>query len=623
MTIKLADYIIDFYSKKGIDKAFVVYGAANGALIDAFTRVKNIDYVCTMHEQAAGFAAEGYAKIKRLPGLAISTSGPGATNMITSIANCYYDSIPCIFLCGQINSGFMRPHENIRQIGFQETDIVEMVKGITKFSTRLNNPEDVKYVLEKSYFLATTGRQGPIVLDIPINIQKTEIEEKKLFSFQSEIWKQQFNEEDIELQVDAFLSDLEKSKRPSFLVGGGVQLSNVNDELLDIIKILKIPAFVTWNGLDSVCSDFEYYGGRVGTYGGPGRNFGIQNSDLILGVGTRISGRITGGNVSSFARAAKKYIVDLDPYLLERRYQQVPVDVNIYSDLKTFFKIMKKKINARSGSLTALRFEDWNKKVFEWREKYDPVQKSFLKSDGYTFKGEKYTHPYAFMKILSDKLSKKDIIVGDCGGCSVLVGHALKTKTGQRYHSNNGHAPMGFSFSAAIGSYIASDKKCNVVCLTGDGGFNMNPQELQTLKNYNISLKTFIINNHIYGITKSFQKTNFQGREEACGPKGYNPPDFIKVSNGYDVKTFIINNNDEIDKTIDQVLNYNGPVVCDVNCMEFHEYEPKLIGWATPIEDMYPYLDREEFKKNLFIEPLDNWKNPFMPDVVSKVDTME
>lgn len=183
MKIKLADYIIDFYSKKGIDKAFVVYGAANGALIDAFTRVKNIEYVCTMHEQAAGFAAEGYAKIKRLPGLAISTSGPGATNMITSIANCYYDSIPCVFLCGQINSGFMRPHEGIRQIGFQETDIVEMVKGITKFSTRLNNPEDVKYVLEKSYFLATTGRQGPVVLDIPINIQKAEIEEKKIIFF--------------------------------------------------------------------------------------------------------------------------------------------------------------------------------------------------------------------------------------------------------------------------------------------------------------------------------------------------------------------------------------------------------------------------------------------------------
>jgi len=623
MKIKLADYIIDFYSKKGIDKAFVVYGAANGALIDAFTRVKNIEYVCTMHEQAAGFAAEGYAKIKRLPGLAISTSGPGATNMITSIANCYYDSIPCIFLCGQINSAFMRPHEGIRQIGFQETDIVEMVKSITKFSTRLNNPEDVKYVLEKSYFLATTGRQGPIVLDIPINIQKAEVEEKKLFSFQSEVWKQQFNEEQIELHVDAFLSDLEKSKRPSFLVGGGVQLSNTNDDLLDIIKILKIPTFVTWNALDSVCSDFEYYGGRVGTYGGAGRNFGIQNSDLILGVGTRISGRITGGNVSSFARAAKKYIVDLDPYLLERRYQQVPVDVNIYSDLKTFFQIMKKKIKDRSSSLAKLQFDSWNKKVFEWRDKYDPVQKSFLKSDGYTFKGKKYTHPYAFMKILSDKLSKNDIIVGDCGGCSVLVGHALKTKTGQRYHSNNGHAPMGFSFSAAIGSYFASDKKCNVVCLTGDGGFNMNPQELQTLKNYNISLKTFIINNHIYGITKSFQKTNFQGREEACGPKGYNPPDFIKVSNGYEVKNFTINNNDEIDKIIDEVLKYNGPVVCDINCMEFHQYEPKLIGWATPIEDMYPYLDREEFKKNLFIEPLDNWKNPFMPDVVSKVDTME
>ena len=203
------------------------------------------------------------------------------------------------------------------------------------------------------------------------------------------------------------------------------------------------------------------------------------------------------------------------------------------------------------------------------------------------------------------------IIVGDCGGISVMIGHSLKTKFGQRYHSNNGHAPMGFSFSAAIGSWLGSNKKNNTISLTGDGGFNMNIQELQTLVNYKIKVKTFILNNHIYGITKAFQKTNFQGREEACGPKGYNPPNFIDIAKAYKIKTVSINNNSEIEKKIKEVLNYNGPVVCDVNCHEFHDYEPKLIGWQTPIEDMYPYISREAFhsiQKNIGLNDA-FWRN--------------
>lgn len=621
--IKLADYVINFYADKGIDKTFVVYGAANGDLVDAFTRNKKIEYVATMNEQAAGFAAEGYAKIKRLPGFALSTSGPGATNMITSIANCFYDSIPCIFLCGQINSNFMRPHENIRQIGFQETDIINMVKGITKFATRVTNPEDIRYILEKSWHEATSGRMGPIVIDLPINIQKTQIEPEKQFSFQEDIWQNNFDLNHIEKQVENLVNDLIASKRPVFLVGGGVQLTNTQKQLYEILQELKIPAFVTWNGLDTICSDFEYYGGRVGTYGGPGRNFGVQNSDLLIGVGTRISGRITGGNLLSFAREAKKYVVDIDKYLLEKKFQEVPTDVNILSDLNNFFKILRKKIEIKKNDLNKTDFSEWNKKVNNWKVKYNTNQDKFLKSDGYKYNGKNYVHPYAFMKRLSDILSKEDIIVGDCGGCSVLVGHGLETKTGQRYHSNNGHAPMGFAFSSAIGSYFGSNKKGKLVCLTGDGGFNMNPQELQTLKNYNVPIKTFIINNHIYGITKSFQKTNFEGREEACGPKGYNPPDFIKVANGYEIKSIRIKNNDELIDKIKEVLDYDGPVVCDVDCKEFHDYEPKVIGWETPIEDMYPYLDRQEFLENMIVKPLDNWKNPFMPDIASKEGTME
>jgi len=204
-----------------------------------------------------------------------------------------------------------------------------------------------------------------------------------------------------------------------------------------------------------------------------------------------------------------------------------------------------------------------------------------------------------------------------------LFGHAFETKFGQRYVTSNGHAPMGFSFAGAIGAWLGADRSRQVVCLIGDGGFNMNIQELQTLVNYGIKIKTFILNNHIYGITKQFQETNFQGRTEACGPVGYNPPDFVKVAKAYGIKTFAINKNSEMNGRIDEVLAYDHAVVCDVNCHEFRQYEPRIFGWSTPIEDLYPYLPREEFQANMYIEPLENWLNPEYPDFHQKDQTME
>lgn len=620
MIIKVSDFIIDFYSKKGIDKAFLVYGAANGDLVDAFTRNDKISYVCTFHEQAAGFAAEGYQKIKNVPGLAIATSGPGATNMITSVANCFYESIPCIFLFGQINSKFLRPHDKIRQIGFQETDIISLVKPITKYAVSIKDPSSVLYELEKSYYYAIEGRRGPVVIDLPMDIQKTEINTDKLIGFDSAVFEREFNLEIVKKKINNFFIDLKNSKRPCFLIGGGVKITNNVEKLNKILEKFNLPTFVTWNAIDIVSSDRKYYAGRLGTYGGPGRNFGFQNSDLIFAIGSRVSGRLTGGNITSFARKAKKYITDIDSELLDKKFQQVTFDVNILCDLKNFLNIFEQILEENLQSIPS--FQSWTKQVLEWRDKYDPILENAPKKNTYSFENKKYVHPYFFMKVLSEKMNKSDIIVGDCGGCSVLVGHALRTKQGQYYHSNNSHAPMGYSFSAAIGSALATNRR--VICLSGDGGFNMNIQELQTLNNYKVNnLKTFIINNHIYGITKAFQKTNFLGREEACGPRGYNPPDFNKIVKAYGIESVVIDNDEQLDEKIDYALNFNGPVVVDVNCHEYHIYEPRLIGWATPIEDMYPYLDRDEFRKNMIIEPLENWKKPFMPDIKVKTETME
>jgi len=595
--MKLSDYIFTHLRDLGVKEVFQVYGAATGHLVDAFVRVEGIDYVALLHEQACGFAAEGYAKVNRNFGVAMATSGPGGQNLVTCAANCFYDSVPCLFITGQIKQEFMRPDKSIRQVGFQESDQVACFEPVTKYSVMITKPEDIKYELEKAIHLMKSGRPGPVHLDIPIDISKAEINPDELIGYDSEI-EETFDVRKITEQVDSLIEDLNKSERPVMLIGGGVKLSKAEDELLEIGRILQIPMYPTWNALDIVCSDYEYYAGRIGTYGGSGRNFGVQNSDLLLSIGSRISGRITGGNVKSFARGAKKYMVDVDKPALQKKLQQLPFDECILSDAKLFISILKKRLSDLNYKP---KFESWVSRCMDWKKRYDPVtEQAFTKSE--------YVNPYAFVRILSEEMSSNDILVADCGGNVVVTNHSFETKTGQRYFTNNGNSPMGFSFAGAIGAWFASDKeKQNVVCIIGDGGMNMNIQELQSLINYGIGIKVIILNNHIYGITKAFQKVNFEGRMEACGPVGYNPPDFVKVSESYGVETLKIEGSDydSIREKIKQFLDHKGSLIIDVNCHEYHKYDPRVIGWETPIEDMYPYLSREEFNSNMYIEPLE------------------
>jgi len=605
--MKLADFVINYLADLGIDKMFVVSGAADAYIIDAFTRTDKTEYIATMHEQAAGFAAEGYAKIKGLPGVAIATSGPGGMNLVTPIGNCFYDSVPTVFITGQINSEFLKQDSSLRQVGFQEADIVAIVSPITKYAKLITKPEDIKYELEKALFIATDGRPGPVLLDIPMDLQKTEIDTDKLVGFQSEINRSVYDIAFIDAKIDQFLKDFKKSKRPVMLIGGGVGLAKATELLQKAGRMLKIPIFPTWNALDVVPSDYKYYGGCVGTYGGPGRNFGIQNSDLLLAVGSRISGRITGGNLKTFARAAKKYVVDVDPVLLQEKLQQVPFDISIRCDAKLFMERLILKLENRPLP----NMSSWTKQVLDWKDKYDPVLPEF-------FKQKEHVNPYAFMRTLSQEMKSGDILVADCGGNIVTSNHAFETKNGQRYFSNNGNSPMGFSFCGAIGAWFASNKKSNVVCIIGDGGFTMNIQELQTLLTYGIKVKTFIMNNHVYGIIKAFQDTNVEGRHEASGPKGYVPPDFVKISDAYGVSTRRIKKNIDAKKMIREVLAYDGPIICDVDCGDWYTYEPRVFGWDTPIEDMYPYLPRDEFRKNMIIDPVLGWEKPHLPGIKAK-----
>jgi len=595
--IKVSDYILSFLEKKEIKNVFVVTGAAIADLIDAFDRNDRIKHVAMVHEQGASFASETQTKVSNQIGVTMVTSGPGGTNLVTGIANCWYDSIPNLFITGQIGSKFLKKDPLLRQTGFQENDIVSMVEPITKFAKIVKDANDIKYILEEAMFMATSGRPGPVLIDIPMDIQKQSIDKDSLVGFTPPVSNLKIEKSVIE----TILNKINTSKRPLILVGGGVRLSDAIDEMRSLAEILKVPCIPTWNALDIIDSNNEFYAGRVGTYGGPGRNFAIQNSDLLITIGSRISGRITGGSPDTFAREAFKVIVDIDEVNLRSDLQIVKGDINVHSDAKTFIQLL---IN-ESKNTTIKSHRTWLDKTKNWVEKYTAVIPEYYEETN-------VVHPYVFISELSEVADANAIIVADCGGNVVVTNQTFKTQKDQRLCSSNGNSPMGYSFAGAIGAYFADPSK-QIICIIGDGGFTMNTQELQTIKNYNIPLKVFIMNNHVYGIIKAYQDTNLDGRYIASGPEGYNPPDFVKVSKAYGVESWSINTPKELRDEIKNVLDFKGPIVCDVKMDNHITYEPRIFGWSTPIEDMYPYLPRNEFKENMVIKPQIGWETPIQP----------
>ena len=605
----LSDYVLEYLRDAGVRKVFVVYGAACGDLIDSFSRVQGIDYIAVMHEQAGAFAVETYSKLSGRLCAAIVTSGPGGTNLLTGIANAYYDSVTCIFVTGQINSRFLTKNPAVRQVGFQENNIVAMAKPITKMAVMVENPTEIKRILADAVAQAVGGRPGPVLIDIPMDVQKANVDPDTLSGPEATAALRaatlpSCSVRRATVQAHEFLNDLSKSDRPVLLVGGGVRshatVASV-DAVRQMAEILQIPCLCTWNAIDIATSDWEMYRGRVGTYGGSGRNFAIQNSDLLLCIGTRISGRITGGNVESFARAAKKYIIDIDTSLLNTSLQQVRGDVNIYCDAERFARIILDIVGS-GCSVDKSRGKQWLDKTLQWRDRYQPCLPEYYKDVG-------YVHPYVFMKVLSEELEAHDIVIADCGGNVVVTFQTFETKYGQRVCSSHGNSPMGYSFAGAIGAcFIPKAKYGRVICLIGDGGFNMNIQELQTVVNYDLPVKTFIMNNHCYGITRQFQDTNYEGRHLASGPDGYNPPDFVKVVKAYGIRTETIKSHKELRSKIRKVISHPGAIVCDVDMGMFSKYEPRISGWRTPIEDMSPLLPRDEFRANMIVNPMPGWE---------------
>ena len=593
----VADYIAKFLVQNGIKDIFFIDGSACASLIVGVAKNKDLKYYCPLHEQAGAFAVDGYVKASGNLTAMIATSGPAGQNLLNGIAASWYDSIPALYFTGQINSRFIKPSDKIRQHGFQENDIVSMARPITKYATTIKDPENIKFELEKALYTAISERPGPVLLDVPMDIQKADIDPEVLKGFDPP--QTDLDKRVIQKQITRLIKDLKQAQRPVVLIGGGVWISRANSHALDLLEKMQIPFFVTWNMIDFCENDHPLYGGRVGTFGGDGRNFGIQNSDLLLAIGSRISGRITGGMMETFARAAKKIIVDIDKE--ELHYQQVKGDMNICCDAKVFISELKQALDNDSIGISK---SEWLQMVLEWKKRYPVFQKEYNKQ-------KESVNPYAFIKELSRQLSPGAIVVHEAGGNCVITSQGFETKRDQRVFSNNGNSSLGYALPASIGACIATKKP--VICIVGDGGFNYNIQELQTVKYHNLPVKIMIFNNYAYGITKLYRDTNFQSNYAGVDAEhGMESPDFKKVAQAYGIEACSINDHNDLKDKLEYVLASEKPILCDINMVGFYDYKPRL-GWGVPIEEQYPFLPRDEFINNLLVDPIPGWEDPVYP----------
>ncbi|MFQ5770306.1 MAG: thiamine pyrophosphate-binding protein, partial [bacterium] len=545
--LKLSDYVLSFIAELNIKHLFFIVGGGNMHLADSLGRNKDIEHVCTLHEQAAAMAAEGYARVTNNLGAALVTSGPGGTNTITGLCGAWIDSTPCIFISGQVNLQDTILNKPLRQVGIQEINITDIVKPITKYAVMITDPNTIKYHLQKAVYLAKTGRPGPVWIDIPLNFQAALIDEHKLPSFKPPELK--INLDSLKQKVSESIDLIKQASQPVILAGNGIRLAGAQKEFMQLVEKLKFPVLTTWGAADLIPEDFDLYIGRPGMIGQRGANFAIQNSDLLLSIGSRLSIPQTGYNFKAFAREAKKIIVDIDNAELEKG--KIRVDIPINFGAKEFIKEM----NGQLSSYSPNNINGWIDRCKEWKSRYPVVLPEY-------FNQKSPVSSYVFIDALSDELDNNDVIVTDMGTSFTCTFQTFKVKRGQRFFTSSGLAAMGFGLPGSIGACFGNNKK-RTICISGEGGLQMNIQELQTLVTHDLPIKLFVLNNQGYLTIKHTQNTHFKGHYVGSGRTSKLIfPDIIKVAHAYGLKTEKITSHDELKDKINSVLKTPGPVVC-------------------------------------------------------------
>ena len=625
MKIKLSDFVADFLVENKITKGFTVVGGGAMHLNDSFGHKDGLDILYCHHEQACSIAAESYARLNSKPALVNVTTGPGGVNALNGVASAYLDSLPMFVVSGQVRydttTAYAKKNDNasLRSFGDQEFNIVDTVKTMTKYAVLIEDPTSIRYHLERALYLSTHGRMGPVWIDIPVDFQASIIDTENLNSYigtkehKEDIEKNEVRDFD-DAKIDEVVNLICDAKRPVIYAGYGIRLSGGYDVFRRVIEKLNIPVVTYWNAIDLIETDHRLYVGRGGNMGDRAGNFAIENSDLILAIGTRLSIRQVGYNYKEWATKAKVIMVDIDKE--EFKKHTIHVDMPIHSDAKLFLEALEKSIDSRgefnsckgehcepNNSMGELYEPDWISICNNWKEKYKVVGK-----DKYNKKKD-FVNVYAFIDYLSKSLPDGSLTAVSNGACCVVGSQSFFIKKGTRFHNNSATASMGYGLPASIGACISNNKK-ETNCLEGDGSIMMNLQELQTIVTNKLPIKIFLINNEGYHSIRITQNNLFKEHTKVGIGEESNDlsfPDFEKIAKAFGIKYICAHNDDEMMKVVDMSIKEKGTLFVEIFTDKEQVWEPKSSAKrlpdgtlvSPPLYDMEPFLPEEELKKNI------------------------
>lgn len=612
MRVRLADYVADFLTEHGIADCFMVTGGGAMHLNDALGHKEGLHCTYNHHEQACAIAAEAYARVNNKIAALCVTTGPGGTNAITGVVGGWLDSIPMLIISGQVRydttARYMSQYTDgleLRAVGDQEFDITKSVGCMCKYATMIEKPEQIRYALEKAYHLAMTGRKGPSWIDIPFNYQGTYIETEELAGYD-------LKEDDACLPmpvkdeiVDEIIEKINQAQRPVLYAGNGIRLSGGYDEFRKAVEKLNIPVVTCWDSIDAIEDEHSLYTGRGGIMGDRAGNFAVQNADVILAVGNRLSIRQVGYNWKSWAREAYVIMVDVDPAELKKT--TLHVELPICADARNFFESLNKRMQNCIGEI--FNGSEWLETCQKWKVKYPVTLPKHWEEDG------RYANVYAFVKYLSSNLPDGNMTVVSNGSACVVGSHNYVIKKNARFLINSAIASMGYGLPAAIGACIAVGRR-TTICLEGDGSIMMNLQELQTILTNKLPIKIFLINNNGYHSIRQTQNNLFSShRKVGIGPESgdLSFPDFRKIAEAFGYPYYEAHSNHEMKTAVENALGADGAVFCEIFVSSTQNFEPKSATKrledgtlvSPPLEDLAPFLPREEVISNLFIKPIE------------------
>lgn len=607
MKQRLADYVADFLVSHGVTDVFCVVGGGAMHLNDALGHHSKLKVTYNHHEQACAMAAEAYARLENRIAAVCVTTGPGGTNAITGVACGWLDSIPMLIISGQVRYDTTARYAMqfteglpLRSVGDQEYDIVKSVEPMTKYSVMVEDPSKIRYILEKAWHLAVTGRPGPSWIDIPVNFQGYYIDTDNLEGYNS-VKDEQLLPPSAEFKIiDIIINNIKQANRPVLYAGYGIRLSGGYEVFRKVIEKLNIPIVTYWNSIDLIEDEHPLYCGRAGNMGDRPGNWAIQNADLLICIGTRISIRQVGYNWKTWARAAKVIMVDIDRAELKKH--TIHVDIPVWADAKDVLN----KLNDVVPDGEKLPYkEEWNKACQEWKKKYPVVQKHQLDEN------VTKVNVYAFIKFLSSRLPENSLTAVSNGACCVVGSQAFVIKKGSRFVNNSAIASMGYGLPASIGMCISSGRR-DTICLEGDGSIMMNLQELQTIITNQLPIKIFLINNNGYHSIRITQNNLFTEHSKiGIGPESgdLSFPNFKKIAVAFGYKYYSAQTNSEMMNIVDKVINLKEPVFCEIFTDSNQVWEPKSSTrrledgslLSPPLEDLAPFLPREELEKIMYI----------------------